>query len=49
MRKRFEAFSEQTKELASLAQKVAGEAAEPLKAGVTKAFQGYLPQMTKTS
>jgi hypothetical protein len=33
MRKRFEAFSEQTKELASLAQKVAGEAAEPLKAG----------------
>lgn len=41
-RKRFDVFSEQTKELAALAQKVASEAAEPLKAGVTKAFRGHL-------
>src|SRR5215472_10056880 len=36
-RKQFETMSEQTKELASLAQKVATEAAEPLKEGITKA------------
>jgi phasin len=36
-RKQFEAISEQTKQLASLAQKVATEAAEPLKEGITKA------------
>ena len=36
-RKQFEAMSEQTKELASLAQKVATETAEPLKEGMTKA------------
>ena len=36
-RKQFESMSEQTKELASLAQKVATEAAEPLKEGMTKA------------
>jgi hypothetical protein len=41
-RKRFGVFSEQAKELAALAQKVASEAAEPLKAGVTKAFQGHV-------
>jgi phasin len=38
-RRQFEAVSEQTKELAALAQKVATEAAEPLKSGVTKAFR----------
>ena len=38
-RKQFEAVSEQTKELAALAQKVATESAEPLKSGVTKAFR----------
>ena len=36
-RKQFETLSEQTKELASLAQKVATEAAEPIKEGMTKA------------
>lgn len=36
-RKQFEVMSEQTKELASLAQKVATEAAEPIKEGITKA------------
>jgi phasin len=36
-RKQFETVSEQTKELASLAQKVATEAAEPIKEGITKA------------
>jgi phasin len=36
-RKQFEAMSEQTKELASLAQKVATEAAEPIKEGMSKA------------
>jgi phasin len=41
-RKRFDVFSEQTKELATLAQKVASEAAQPLKAGVAKAFRGHL-------
>src|SRR6202011_3333628 len=38
-RKQFEAVSEQTKELAALAQKVATETTEPLKTGVTKAFR----------
>lgn len=37
-RNQFETLSEQTKELAALAQKVALATAEPLKAGVTKAF-----------
>jgi phasin len=41
-RKRFGVFTEQAKELTALAQKVASEAAEPLKAGVTKAFQGHV-------
>jgi phasin len=41
-RKRFGVFSEQAKELAALAQKVASEAAEPLKAGAAKAFQGHV-------
>jgi phasin len=41
-RKSFDAFSAQTKELTALAQKVTSEAAEPLKAGVTKAFRGHL-------
>jgi phasin len=37
-RKQFETVTEQTKELTSIAQKVATDTAEPLKAGVTKAF-----------
>jgi len=36
-RKQFEAMTEQGKELATLAQKVATEAAEPIKEGMTKA------------
>jgi phasin len=36
-RKQFETLSEQSKELTSLAQKVATESAEPFKAGMTKA------------
>jgi phasin len=36
-RKQFEAMAEQGKELATLAQKVATEAAEPIKEGMTKA------------
>jgi phasin len=36
-RKQFETLSEQTKTLATLAQKVATEAAEPIKEGMTKA------------
>ncbi len=36
-RKQFEAFSEQGKELATLIQKVATEAAEPIKEGMSKA------------
>jgi len=39
LRKQFEALTEQSKELTALAQKVANETAEPIKAGVTKAFQ----------
>ena len=38
-RKQFETVSEQTKELAALAQKVATETVEPFKSGVTKAFR----------
>ena len=37
-RKQFETLTEQTKELAALAQKVTLATAEPLRAGVTKAF-----------
>ena len=37
-RKQFETLTEQTKELAALAQKVTLAAVEPLKMGVTKAF-----------
>ncbi len=37
-RKQFETLTEQTKELAALAQKVTLETVEPLKTGVTKAF-----------
>jgi phasin len=37
-RKQFETITEQGKELTSIAQKVATDAAEPLKSGVTKAF-----------
>jgi phasin len=37
-RKQFETLTEQTKELAALAQKVTLAAAEPLRAGVTKAL-----------
>ena len=37
-RKQFEAFSEQSKELTALAQKVATTTAEPIKDSVTKAF-----------
>ncbi|HEY1543738.1 MAG TPA: phasin [Xanthobacteraceae bacterium] len=36
-RKQFEALTEQSKELAALAQKVATETAEPIKEGMTKA------------
>jgi phasin len=38
-RKQFETVSEQTKELAALAQKVATETTEPMKEGVNKAFK----------
>ena len=38
-RKQFDAMSAQTKELTALAQKVATESTEPLKAGVTSAFK----------
>jgi phasin len=37
-RKQFEAFTQQSKELGALAQKVATETAEPIKNGVNKAF-----------
>ena len=37
-RKQFEALTAQSKELSALAQKVATETAEPIKAGMTKAF-----------
>jgi phasin len=38
-RKQFDAYIEQSKELAALAQKVATETTEPLKSGVNKAFK----------
>ena len=38
-RKQFETYTAQTKELAGLAQKVATEAVEPMKEGVSKAFK----------
>jgi phasin len=38
-RKQFETLTAQSKELATLAQKVAAETAEPIKAGVTSAFK----------
>jgi len=38
-RKQFEIFTEQAKELVSLAQKVATDTAEPMKTGVTKVFR----------
>jgi phasin len=38
MRKQFDMFSAQNKELCALAQEVATEAAEPIKIGVSKAF-----------
>ena len=41
-RKQFEAMTAQTKELTELAQKVTTEIAEPLKAGVTKAFNNRI-------
>ena len=37
-RKQFEVATEQTKELTAIAQKVATDSSEPIKAGVTKAF-----------
>jgi phasin len=37
-RKQFETLSEQSKELGTLAQKVATETAEPMKSGMNKAF-----------
>ena len=41
-RKQFEVMTAQTKELTELAQKVTTEIAEPLKAGVTKAFNNRI-------
>ncbi len=38
-RAQFEAFSAQAKELSSLAQKIASETSEPIKAGVSKGFK----------
>jgi phasin len=37
-RKQFEAFTQQSKELSALAQKVAADTAEPIKSGMNKAF-----------
>lgn len=39
MRRQFEALTAQSKELTALAQKVATETSEPIKAGVSKAFK----------
>jgi phasin len=39
LRKQFDAFTAQSKELTSLAQKVATDSAEPIKASVTSAFK----------
>jgi phasin len=38
VRKQFEAFTEQSKELTALAQKVATDTAEPIKSGMNRAF-----------
>jgi phasin len=38
-RKQFEVLSEQTKELAALGQKIAGESAEPITRGVNQVFK----------
>jgi phasin len=38
-RKQFEVLSEQTKELAALGQKIAGESAEPIAQGVNQVFK----------
>jgi phasin len=38
-RKQFEALTEQTKDLSSLAQKIAAETSEPIKTGVSKTFK----------
>ena len=42
VRKQFETLSTQTKELTTLAQKVATETAEPIKAGMTKAASQHV-------
>jgi phasin len=39
MRKQFDALSSQTKDLSLLAQRIATEAAEPIKTGVSKSFK----------
>ena len=39
LRKQFETLAEQSKELASLAQKIATESTEPIREGVNKAFK----------
>ena len=39
MRKQFDSFSAQSKELTALAQKVATETTEPIKESVTSAFK----------
>ena len=39
LRKQFEALAAQTKDLSALAQKVATQTAEPIKAGVSKSFK----------
>jgi hypothetical protein len=39
LRKQLETLSEQSKELAALAQKIATETAEPIREGVNKAFR----------
>src|ERR1700722_6092944 len=41
-RKHFETMTAQTKELAALAQKMTTDIAEPLKSGVTKAFNSHV-------
>jgi phasin len=41
-RKHFETMTAQTKELAALAQKMTADIAEPLKTGVTKAFNSHV-------
>ena len=42
-RKQFATLTEQTKELAAIAQKATLATTEPIKAGVTKAFGPHLP------